>query len=126
MKIGILTFHNIPNFGAILQAFALCKALRQMGYECEIIDYKCDSVSSRELTYKKHPNKLKDILIRSFIWPSTEKKISSCYNFMSQSGIYSKEHYDRSTIVNANNLYDVFLSGSDMIWDLNIFTKPYS
>ncbi len=120
MKIGILTFHNIPNFGALLQAFALCKALRQMEYECEIIDYKCESVSKKELTYQKHPNKFKDILIKNLIWPSTEKKIRSCYDFMSQSGMYSKEHYERSTIMNANKHYDVFLSGSDMIWDFGV------
>lgn len=42
MKYGILTYHNIPNFGAVLQAYALYEKIREIGIECEIIDYQCE------------------------------------------------------------------------------------
>ena len=38
-KIGILTFHNAVNYGAILQCYALQNALEQRGYNVEVIDY---------------------------------------------------------------------------------------
>jgi hypothetical protein len=40
MKIGIITFHHIDNYGATLQAYALHKFLKQQGYNVEIIDYR--------------------------------------------------------------------------------------
>ena len=33
MKYGILTYHNIPNIGAILQAQALCEFIRSRGFD---------------------------------------------------------------------------------------------
>ena len=38
MRVGIITIHNSPNYGACLQAFALWKYIEQQGCDCEIID----------------------------------------------------------------------------------------
>ena len=38
-KVGIITIVKVNNYGAELQAFATQKALQQMGYDTEIIDY---------------------------------------------------------------------------------------
>lgn len=51
MKYGILTFHNIPNIGALLQAYGLCTTIRKLGAECDLIDYQCDNIIYRELTF---------------------------------------------------------------------------
>lgn len=40
MRIGILTFHYAHNYGAMLQAYALCYFLNQHGFDAEIIDYR--------------------------------------------------------------------------------------
>ena len=40
MKLGILTFHSVDNFGAVLQAFALQHYLESQGHDVEIIDYR--------------------------------------------------------------------------------------
>ena len=120
MKIGILTFHNIPNIGAILQSYSLCQALRQLGFECEIIDYNCENIIRRELTYHHHPNIFKDIAIRCFVWPKTVRKIKRCRDFMLSKEMYSVRQYNRQTIADANNHYDILMSGSDMIWDFAV------
>lgn len=52
-EIGILTFQRTSNFGSMLQAFALCKAVRNLGYDCDIVDYTCVAVEDREAL---HPN----------------------------------------------------------------------
>ncbi len=39
-KIGILTFHNAHNYGAVLQAYALKTKLNRMGYEAKILNYR--------------------------------------------------------------------------------------
>jgi hypothetical protein len=39
-KIGILTFHNAHNYGAVLQAYALKTKLKNMGYEAVVLNYR--------------------------------------------------------------------------------------
>ena len=39
MKIGILTFFNVPNYGAMLQAYALWHFLEKRGHQVEFIRY---------------------------------------------------------------------------------------
>jgi len=39
MKIGILTFYRVPNYGAMLQAYALWKYLERRGHQVEFINY---------------------------------------------------------------------------------------
>lgn len=118
MKYGIMTYHNIPNFGAILQAYALCKTIRKLGYDCEIIDYTCENIKRRELLFKKTDNVLKNILYRIFTWPHIEKKIRECRNYVEL--LYSKEKYNIDNISDSNDIYDGFISGSDMIWNLEV------
>lgn len=40
MKICIITCHDVYNFGASLQAYALQHYLEELGHEVEIIDYR--------------------------------------------------------------------------------------
>ena len=40
MKIGILTFHAVPNYGAVLQGYALQQYLKACGHDVEFIDYR--------------------------------------------------------------------------------------
>jgi hypothetical protein len=40
MKIGILTFHDANNYGAVLQAYALTEAVKKIESDVEIINYK--------------------------------------------------------------------------------------
>lgn len=62
-RIGILTFHNTLNYGAHLQAYALCRYIRDLGYECDIIDYQSDSiVNSYDLRFRNHISSPKSFL----------------------------------------------------------------
>lgn len=49
-KIGILTFHNAHNYGAVLQAYALKTKLNRMGYEAAVLNYRNKYI---EKTYRK-------------------------------------------------------------------------
>ena len=41
-RIGIMTFLHNDNYGSSLQAYALQRVIRTLGYECEHIDYLPD------------------------------------------------------------------------------------
>ena len=47
MRIGILTFHNANNYGAVLQAYCLQETLRRIGFDVEIVDYRNPLIESR-------------------------------------------------------------------------------
>lgn len=53
MKIGILTFFNAHNYGAVLQAYALKKYISGLGHETIIINYRNKYIE------KAYPRKLK-------------------------------------------------------------------
>jgi hypothetical protein len=39
-RAGILTFHSADNYGAVLQCYALSRAVRELGHEPVVIDYR--------------------------------------------------------------------------------------
>ena len=47
MRIGILTFHNANNYGAVLQAYGLQQTIRLLGHDCEIVDYRNIEIERR-------------------------------------------------------------------------------
>ena len=45
MKVGVITFQQSNNYGAILQSYALQKQIDKLGHEAELIDYQCNYIS---------------------------------------------------------------------------------
>ena len=48
MKIGILTFHNALNYGAVLQCYALQHYLQAKGHDAEVIDYRIPFIEEQK------------------------------------------------------------------------------
>ena len=47
MRIGLLTYHKSYNCGAVLQTYATCRLLKELGHEVELIDlrnYKVETI----------------------------------------------------------------------------------
>lgn len=114
MKIGTLTYHFIPNYGAILQAYALWKFLKSQGYDAEIIDYRLPVLVKfylRELYLIRksqfNPYFLSSLVrawkIRRFI--ADKAKLSP-----------SKTHLQDEVKDKFGKAYDVVICGSDEIW----------
>jgi hypothetical protein len=60
MKLGILTFHNAHNYGAVLQCYALKEVLKAMGHCVHVIDYRQRAID--EFYYYKRSCTLHNIL----------------------------------------------------------------
>lgn len=123
-KIGILTFHNADNVGAVLQAFALQKTLiDKFGVDAEIVDYMCEKIEST-----KHIKKcfsLKDYI----------KVIPlSLYYFIKRFGFneFRKSHlrltnkYTNKNINSVSDRFDTFITGSDQVWNLDCTGDDYT
>ena len=116
-RIGILTFHNIPNFGAILQCFSLCHYIKNYNVECEVINYINDNLVSRERAFHLANNKLERLYQRIFHLRQHQNKIEHCDNFINNNISISMSRYNKDNIYKLNELYDVIIVGSDMVWD---------
>ena len=126
MKLGILTFHRATNYGAILQSYALNKYLLDRNMDTEIIDYRDNKVDNEyKIFYKKSSLRRK---IRGLVYlPITYKKNKKFEKFRNSYIRISKEKYNPQNIINSNNKYDFFITGSDQVFNYKLtnFDKNY-
>lgn len=120
-KIGLLTYHHTTNFGSLLQTYALYDTVVRWGFDCEVIDYRNEAVEKRE--FLKPFYQCKDIReLKNHILYSRfrKKKANTFAKFIEERMQVSSQRYDRTNIEFANNYYNCFLVGSDLVWDFSI------
>ena len=119
-KIGLITIHDTLNYGSLLQTYALYKAIESLGVEIELIDYKCKAIMDRETTYPlSQCRNIKDI-IKSLMWhKAMQKKYENFWSFIKKNMKITKP-YTRENVKELNNIFDVFIVGSDIVWGTNI------
>lgn len=120
VRVGLLTIHDTHNYGSLLQTIGLYKALLNLGVNVTIIDYKCKAIAERESTAPLSEARSIKQVIQSLLWHnSLKKKRNSFWAYLSYNTKLTKP-YDRTSISQANGLFDVFLVGSDIVWGLEI------
>ncbi len=100
MKISIITFHDALNYGAVLQAYALCQAVKSLGFDSELIDYRTHSYNNVKSTWMRKQLIAFEVFRAKYL-PLTPKVY------------YSVEDLDKIET-------DALICGSDQIWNLNI------
>lgn len=121
-KIGILTFQNADNYGALLQAYALKMTLHNQGHTVHILNYFCPKLE-REYKIVRWPClNLKDI-IRQLI----HLVMSPCKLYIRSRFDGFRKRYLTDTcflypdlISNQTKNYDLFISGSDQVFNPRI------
>lgn len=124
-KIGVITFHNYNNYGAILQSYALQECIRRLGGEPEIIDYTCDYICN-PFQLKRLKNKgLFNYIYGAIGYICYLPRKKKCDAFRKRM-TYS-EPVTAETIAAMDGRYDVFVSGSDQVWDWHLtdFDRAY-
>ena len=133
-NVAVLTTHRANNYGAILQSYALTYKINQLGYSCEILDYRCPYFerlyhSSKPVYTGKNPF----IFLRNFIVRfcrrhfrdyATVKAFSLFRKSMLK--ISNESYYSKENLSTSENLYNVFIVGSDQIWNPDNTTSDIS
>ena len=128
-KIGIITIHNSPNYGACLQSYALWKYIIDQGYECEIIDlyrpYQEEYIPSRKfltsaqrVTFKQRIKKF----IKKLLFPEKKKLLFSStakpkFDEFNKQITLSRTYRGPDELYADPPLYDLYISGSDQLWN---------
>ena len=122
MKIGLISFHNAANYGAALQAYALQKYLQKQGCSCEYINYVNDmrrnaySMTFQICSSLKHGN-IKGALAYTLGSPLMllRKKRFGCF-YKQHLKQTEKVYHSSEEAKELNNVYDIFIVGSDQVW----------
>lgn len=120
-KIGIITlYHNSQNYGGLLQAYALVHYLNGLGYRAEQIDF--DNVRTDLISrLKKRVKTLGKRQSAQVITEDVQKKLNMRENclkkYREESIPHSSKIYNYSNIDESNKDYDIFICGSDQIWN---------
>lgn len=121
-KIATLTFHRSDNFGSVLQAYALGEKLFQMGYCQFIIDYRKPEVAQMYKILKKPTSKF--LLITDMYnilhYGKLRKRQQRFERFRKEHLRLSKRYDDRKSLIASPPEADVFICGSDQIWNVGI------
>lgn len=122
-KVGMLTFHNAHNYGAMLQAYALQNNINKenkatiINYINPVIEKQYKLIRLYNQNVKKF---IKGLCSDILMFPVNLRRYNSFQKFM-------KEKYNLSSRVNTQEeieciakKYDTIIVGSDQIWNLGI------
>lgn len=122
----MLTFHRTTNFGSALQTYGLYKKIRDLGYECEVIDYRCPAIEQAEsLKVEWNIKKPKEIVKNILFQPTLNKKAKNIQKF-SNTHMKISQIYTPDNIKEANERYDKIIVGSDIVWGRDITNDDYT
>ena len=78
LKVGILTHHNIKNYGAYLQAYALLRTIESLGHEVTVVNFiNFPHVLKTTDSFIRKPNLKKHLNIRDYILVGDSSGIQS-------------------------------------------------
>lgn len=142
-KLGILThYENSTNYGGSLQAYALCKAVEQFGWQAEQVRIDCFT-DSRNLIKApgdhglagkikklvKKPVKAAMLLVPSYRKARQQKaathdRLLQVFDpFNKNRTPHSEKLYTAATVSQAH--YDAFAVGSDQVWNPIWYFEPF-
>lgn len=122
-RIGIITFHDADNYGAVLQAYALTQSIKniKLDLQVEIINYKMPFIL-RSYKLIKFKNKNIYIFIRTLLSSVINLKVRSIKKLKFKS--FRKRYMSLSDNVYYKakeiNGYDAYIVGSDQVWNSDI------
>ncbi len=115
MRIGIVTFFCVPNYGAMLQAYSLWKYLEERGHEVEFIDYAFGN--ARRIPFwrcfaTRHLHGYLDVI---------RKKLKAYIRFnivhFSDALPRTRRVASFAELEDVGRKYDAFIVGSDQMWN---------
>lgn len=126
-KIGILTFHCAHNYGAVLQCYALQETLKKMGHDVEVIDYRPEylltpyNIFNKCRIQSKNPILVIKHSIREMLLLAVRIKRHHAFDKFITNRLNLSYHVAGHNIPDC---YDVYIMGSDQIWNPKI-TKGF-
>lgn len=130
MKIKTITCHDVYNYGAALQAYALQTYLQSLGHDVEIIDYKPDymrvhykfwRVPEQSRYYERAMKSwLFHFMLCCYFIPRRYATVGRKFNFdafVKQHLKLTRRYNSYQELVDCPPKADIYVAGSDQIWN---------
>lgn len=125
--IGILTFQDTTNFGAMLQTYALHKKLLELNIDNEVIKYNNDFLAEHERPIELKRQKDIHGIIRYFVLHRNQKrKYKKFIEFFDKKIASNGIEYNSKNIQDITERYSQFLVGSDQVWNAEITNYDFN
>lgn len=120
-KVGILTFHTARNYGSVLQVYALEHIIKNLGYNCYIVNYVPENqkemyeIFTKKVSIKAFVKNIYSLLLYKHL-KNREKGFSS---FIEQHlNLSGEKLYNADSVQKIVNKLDFIICGSDQIWNI--------
>jgi len=126
VKIKTITCHNVYNYGASLQAYALVRHLKDLGHTVEIIDYNPSYLSNRYNLWSVSPKWSRSIVLKLMYWllkvparliRDTPRRRAFNHFTKDHLPLTSRTYRTNEELKSDIPQADLFIAGSDQIWN---------
>ena len=131
-RIAVITmFFKSTNYGGVLQSYAMIKALEKIGYSAVQVSYERGvNKKNRSVQYSllrrgwHFLKKIRQIILNLPIQRSLNAKYERFSSF--RDCIPHTDVVNDNNINDLNQVFDIFITGSDQVWHPNCFETGYS
>ena len=117
-KVAIITRHNVLNYGSVLQAYATEQVLRKLGCDPITVDYRRTAENLNQLVGRYSQGRsLIHRFYRNTVWRVLYEAGETRFKSMRERYLTLSRHCDEFSIDGALPDADVFLTGSDQVWN---------
>jgi len=111
VKVGVVTFFGVPNYGAMLQAYAMWKYLEKHGHQVEFVDYSVCKIKS--------PSLLRCFLTRHLRAMRIRLRTFVRYHIVDFASRYpcTRRYTSYEDLIANCPKYDCLIVGSDQMWN---------
>lgn len=116
--VGIITRHNVPNYGSILQSYATEEILRRLGFMPYTVDYLRSQEELPNLIrrYSEGRSAIHK-LYRRIVWPILYELGQKRFTKERTALLDLSSHCNERTFWHSLPPTDIFLTGSDQVWN---------
>ena len=126
MRTGLITFHFAHHYGAQLQAYATMRAIRELGHDCQIIDFRLPHTTGTNHLFKK-PDSVRALASNvhtALHYGPMKKRHDRFEAFVAEQMALSAKRYTSNEELRRDPpAYDVYVAGSDQIWNPYIYVN---
>jgi len=129
-KVGMITlYYNNINYGGLLQAYALTRYICSLGFDAEQISTDFISGDDSKLLYCG--NGIKSLIkkpVKTLIYKLNRGNFRirrSAFKTFEKSIPHSNVVYNQHNIEDACKEYDIFVTGSDQVWNMTWYQPAY-
>lgn len=121
MKVCLITMHKVPNYGSVLQTYATCKVIEDLGHRIEVLDYIPKRLKLWNTVFTEAKNKNSKILFPVYFTYSALVNIPKRFMYNRFLKKYIKlsprQYYNNKEVQEYLPEADIFITGSDQVWN---------